>query len=184
MTSDKSYATEARFSTFMNQAGPVMATVGQSPITTTGLHALAFASIAGGTIGGGERYRGKSFGTFNIPGLPSPSSVDFFIYWRGVAGDQIVDLSIPSAGITGPLTNLGYVAEMEAIWQSATELTVHLSLDWHTASGASGSSRYFSTKDVTGLSTAATNNLTLAYSFTGAALCTLTPYASYVARVA
>lgn len=184
MTSDKSMLTEARFGTFMNQAGPVMATVNQSPITTVGLKALAFAPIPAGTIAGGERYEGESFGTFNIPGVPSPSAVDFFCYWRGVAGDQIADLSVPTAGITGPLTNLGYGVRMKAIWQSATELSVKLELDWHEASGASGSRRYFTTKDVGSLSTAADNNLTLAFSFTGAALMTLTPFASYVARVA
>lgn len=184
MTSDKAYSTEARFNAFMDQAGPVPATVGQSPVTTTGLHALAFLPIRGGIISGGERFKAKSIGTFNIPGLPSPSAVDFFCYWRGVAGDQIADLSVPTAGITGPLVNLGYVCRFEAIWQSATELAVELNLDWHESAGASGSKRYFTTKDVTGLSTAATNNLTLAFSFTGAALMTLTPFASYVDRVA
>lgn len=184
MTSEVARSVERRFNTFYRQAGPVMAAVNQLAITTTGLHALAFATIPAGTIGGGERYKGKSFGTFNIPGLPSPSAVDFFVYWRGVAGDQIADLSVPTAGITGPLVNLGYVARMEAIWQSATELSVELALDWHEAAGASGSKRYFTTKDVGSLSTAADNNLTLAFSFTGAALMTLTPFASYVARKA
>lgn len=184
MTSEVSKSVERRFNTFYRQAGPVMGTVSQSPITTTGLHALAFATIPGATIGGGERYKAKSFGTFSIPGLPSPSAVDFFCYWRGVAGDQIADLSVPTAGITGPLTNLGYVCRFEAIWQSATELSVELNLDWHEAAGASGSKRYFTTKDVTTLNTSADNNLTLAFSFTGAALMTLTPFASYVARKA
>lgn len=178
---DKAAAVEGRLDALITQAGPEPANTAAADITATGVKSVDFKTVPGGTAAAGVLYSGMAFGTVTN-GASAPTSIVFYLYWGGIAGVQILQFSLPAAGLVAGASNLGWKVTWDVAWQSATEATAVMEVFWHTGSGPGNSQPWLVTSDTTGLATSADENLTLAASWGGGSGTTIHTHASHITR--
>lgn len=181
MTSDKSYAVQARLDDLATKGSWRPATIGIADITTTGVKSLDFLTVPGGTAAATVEHGGLAYGTITNTATP-PTGWSFYLYWGGTSGTQLVQFSVPSSGLVASISQAGWRAAWGLDWQSATECTGWMKVTWHTGSGAGNCQTGLVTFDVTSLSTTGDMNLTFAGSFGGGSGTTIHTYASRITR--